>query len=313
MAESRRFLLALGPGVLFAGAAIGVSHLSQATRAGAGFGMAMVWVVVLACVLKYPAFSFGPRYAAATGKNLAQGYRRQGRGALVLYGLLTLATMFTVEAAVTGLTSGIFLAVFPVAATPLSVSAVLLGTCAALVMVGRYRWLDRIIKVAVVALSAGTLVSAVAIAPTVPWHTLWRLPDLSGQTLFFLALLIGWMPSAIDISIWHSLWTLAKREDTGHAPSVREALFDFDIGYYGTGLLALCFVMLGAGFCLARARKFPSRPYSFRHSSSLCTLRALAPGADRFSVALLSWLCFPPHSRWWTDSRGRSRLFVRRG
>jgi Mn2+/Fe2+ NRAMP family transporter len=61
---------AIGPGLLFAGAAVGVSHLVQSTRAGAGYGLALVVIVIAANVLKYPAFAFGPRYAAATGCSL---------------------------------------------------------------------------------------------------------------------------------------------------------------------------------------------------------------------------------------------------
>ncbi len=34
----KKLLQSLGPGLLFAGAAIGVSHLVQSTRAGADFG-----------------------------------------------------------------------------------------------------------------------------------------------------------------------------------------------------------------------------------------------------------------------------------
>ena len=33
----------LGPGLLFAGAAIGVSHLVQSTRSGADFGFGLIW------------------------------------------------------------------------------------------------------------------------------------------------------------------------------------------------------------------------------------------------------------------------------
>ena len=78
-------LRSLGPGLLFAGAAVGVSHLVQATRAGADFGLTLVWLVVLANVLKYPAFEAGARYTAATGQSLLEGYRRRGKAALYLY------------------------------------------------------------------------------------------------------------------------------------------------------------------------------------------------------------------------------------
>ncbi|MFM1890851.1 MAG: hypothetical protein RLZZ565_1608, partial [Planctomycetota bacterium] len=63
----RSFRQAFGPGLLFAGAAIGVSHLVQSTRAGAAFGIGMVGVVLLANLVKFPAFRFGPHFSAATG------------------------------------------------------------------------------------------------------------------------------------------------------------------------------------------------------------------------------------------------------
>ena len=52
----------LGPGLLFAGAAIGVSHLVQSTRAGADFGLGLLWALLLVNFFKYPFFQFGPRY-----------------------------------------------------------------------------------------------------------------------------------------------------------------------------------------------------------------------------------------------------------
>jgi Mn2+/Fe2+ NRAMP family transporter len=54
------------------------------------------------------------------------------------------------------------------------------------------------------------------------------------------------MPSAIDISVWHSMWTLAKIKQTGYHPSLKESLADFNIGYIGTTVLAVCFLALGA-------------------------------------------------------------------
>ena len=69
----------LGPGLLFAGAAIGVSHLVQSTRAGADFGLGLLWALLLVNFFKYPFFQFGPRYALATGESLLSGYAKLGR------------------------------------------------------------------------------------------------------------------------------------------------------------------------------------------------------------------------------------------
>jgi len=57
---------------------------------------------------------------------------------------------------------------------------------------------------------------------------------------------MGWMPAPIDVGVWPSLWSLERRKQTGHTPSLREALVDFHIGYIGTFVLALFFLGLGA-------------------------------------------------------------------
>ena len=97
----------IGPGLLFAGAAIGVSHLVQSTRAGADFGFGLVWALLLVNIFKYPFFQFGPRYALATGESLLDGYKKLGKGVLVTYFILSIATMFTIQLAVTIVTAGL--------------------------------------------------------------------------------------------------------------------------------------------------------------------------------------------------------------
>lgn len=271
--EERSFLKALGPGLLWAGAAVGVSHLVQSTRAGASFGLGLVVVVLAANFFKYPAFQFGPRYAAATGTSLLEGYRRQGRWALVLYAVLTAGTMFTVQAVVTLVTAALFAALlgwtspFLGLPAPFWIAVFLLGLCAGLLLVGRYRWLDRINKAVVLVLTLTTVTATLLALPKVPWRSIPLLPDAATFTdprsIVFVVALVGWMPSAFDISIWHSLWTLARREETGHAPRVKDAVLDFDIGYLGTILLALCFVLLGAGVMYGSGEAFDDRAAAF--------------------------------------------------
>ena len=79
----------LGPGLLFAGAAIGVSHLVQSTRAGADFGFSLLWVLILSNIIKYPFFLFGPKYAMATGETLLHGYKKMNTSVLVIYFILS--------------------------------------------------------------------------------------------------------------------------------------------------------------------------------------------------------------------------------
>lgn len=75
----------IGPGVIFAASAVGVSHLVQSTRAGAVYGFAMLVFALAGLLAKYPAFLFAPSYAAATGKSILSSYRNQGIFALIFF------------------------------------------------------------------------------------------------------------------------------------------------------------------------------------------------------------------------------------
>ncbi|MBW2460449.1 MAG: divalent metal cation transporter [Deltaproteobacteria bacterium] len=254
--DRRGLWASLGPGILFTGAAVGVSHLVQSTRAGAMFGLGFIGIVIVANVVKYSAFRAGPHYAAATGTSLLEGYRRQGTWALVLYSLLTVGTMFTVQAAVTMLTAGLLIAVLGLdgpLASPLALSAVLTVVCAGVLAAGHFHWLDRIGKVLVSVLTVSTVIAAAVALPKLDLglgagasSLLPSAEMFSPAALPFVVALVGWMPSAIDVSVWQSLWTLAREKDSGHRPTLRESMFDFHLGYFGTAFLALCFVVLGA-------------------------------------------------------------------
>lgn len=249
---------ALGPGLLMAGAAIGVSHLVQSTRAGAVYGFGLVGLVVLANVAKYPAFRFGPAYATATGTSLLEGYRRQGTWALWLYLLVTLGTMFTVQAAVAVVCAGLLKALLGLEAGAPAIAAGLIGACALILAVGRFRWLDGINKVIIVAMTVATLAATGLALPRIDWGAIpwWPVGPIDKADVFFFAALVGWMPSAIDITVWNSLWTLARRESSGHTPTRDESLFDFHLGYWGTAVLALCFLTLGAAVMYGRGVEF---------------------------------------------------------
>ena len=75
----RSFLLAFGPGILFAATAVGVSHLVQSTRAGAVYGFSLVWVVLLANFFKYPASSSPASRSSTSSLAFAEGRQRATR------------------------------------------------------------------------------------------------------------------------------------------------------------------------------------------------------------------------------------------
>ncbi|MBW3672310.1 MAG: Nramp family divalent metal transporter [Acidobacteria bacterium] len=267
------FWSAFGPGLLWAAAAIGISHLVQSTRAGAMAGFGLVGVVLLANILKYPFFEFGPRYAAATGESLIDGYRRIGRWALWLYIAITIATGLIVQSAIVLLTSFLLGYAFGVELPLAAMGAIVCIGSGALLFAGRYRLLDILIKGILLLLAVSTIVAAVVSLGRADLSTLRLLPSFSGPgsvSFPFVLALVGWMPSAIDIAVWSSLWTLANDESAGSTASMKHALLDFRIGYIGTVVMAFAFLTLGATVMHGSGQMFS--PQGTRFSAQLIEL-----------------------------------------
>lgn len=234
----------LGPGLLFAGAAIGVSHLVQSTRAGADFGWGLLWALLLSNLFKYPFFQFGPRFALATQKNLLEGYYQLGKHYLWLYFFLNLATMFTIQTAVTIVTAGLASSFFGITSDLVVWSAIITVVCLSLLLFGKYKLLDKAIKAIILLLTLCTCIAVVWAGQknTTPLEFSQVIPE--GKALLFLIAFMGWMPAPLDISIWQSLWALEKKKT--EKLTYKEALFDFNVGYIVTVVLGVCFVGLGA-------------------------------------------------------------------
>ena len=237
----------LGPGLLFAGAAIGVSHLVQSTRAGADFGFGLLWALLLVNLFKYPFFQYGPRYATATGESLIDGYKKLGKWVLVVYFILTFLTMFTIQAAVTIVTAGLANNLFGITSNLTVWSFVITSISLSILLLGKYKVLDHFMKIIISILAISTIMALMAAIFKTEhnYSFIQKLPQGSTEIAFLIAFL-GWMPAPLDISTWHSLWTLEKIKTTTKGFATKKALFDFNVGYITTVILGICFISLGA-------------------------------------------------------------------
>ncbi|TBW26657.1 Nramp family divalent metal transporter [Gramella sp. KN1008] len=243
------FLKTLGPGFLLAGAAIGVSHLVQATRAGADYGFLLLWVLILACITKYPFLEFGPRYAAATGNHLISGYRKMGKFPYLTFIIITAGSMFIIQAAVTIVTAGLAERLFGMGWSTFTWSFVIIGVCIALLLIGKYPALDKTMKIIVSLLGLATLTavilafgdgrmeSAMSLAPPEVWNK---------AGIAFIISFMGWMPIPLDASVWHSIWTKEKALGNKRRTTIKEAFTDFNIGYLAAAFIGLLFFLMGA-------------------------------------------------------------------
>jgi len=280
-AKKSNWLKNLGPGILFAGAAIGVSHLVQSTRAGADFGFGLIWALVLIHIVKYPFFQFGPRYATATGESLLDGYKKLGKSVLLAYFILNLATMFTIQAAVTVVTAGLAANLFGITANPLYWSIIITLICFTLLVTGRYSLLDKLMKLIVITLTLSTTIALIIAAfNTTNTYSFVQIIPEGAVEIGFLIAFLGWMPAPLDVSIWQSLWALEKQKDKSTEFNTKQAIFDFNIGFLSTLVMGIFFVALGAIVMYNSGETFSDGAVQF--SEQLMTLYTKSLGQEMY-------------------------------
>ncbi len=245
----------LGPGIMFAGAAIGVSHLVQSTRAGADFGFGLIWALLLINVIKYPFFAFGVHYTSRTNEDLLTAFSKMGRWVLVVYFMLTLCTMFTFQTAVTIVTAGIATSITGIG-TPLIWAGFILLTCFLILLRGRFSILNKIMKYVVLALTLTTIMTLIFawMNTTTPPSWVQVIPSTTLGVSFLIAFM-GWMPAPLDLAIWQSLWAVEKKKLTPNV-SARQVTWDFNIGYATTIVIGLSFILLGGIVMFGQGQEF---------------------------------------------------------
>lgn len=274
-----KFSKTAGPGILFASTAIGVSHLVQSTRAGADFGLLLLGFVIVVSLLKYPFFEYGSRYANVTQTSIIDGYKKLGKPVLWMYFLITIASMFFITGAVGFVTAGFFENLFGLEFLGQWTVILLFGICVLILAIGKYNILDSLIKIVAIVL----LISTVSAFLLVLWNgpidpvedfipkELW-----TGTGIFFLLALMGWMPTALDLSSWNSLWTLERMKQTNYRPKLKETLFEFRLAYTITAILAVMFVTLGSFIFFGTGEELPNNNADFAHK--IITLYTLTIG-----------------------------------
>ena len=138
----------IGPGILLAGACIGGSHLMSSTTAGARFGFALIGLILLTNLLKYPFLLVGTRFTAVTGLSLLEGFKARNPTYLPIYLVVGLVTgTFTIAAV--SFVSGLLLTNVPIFSSfpPMDLSIVVLVISGLILLLGQYKALDLISKI----------------------------------------------------------------------------------------------------------------------------------------------------------------------
>ncbi|MDT9521870.1 NRAMP family divalent metal transporter [Streptococcus mutans] len=283
---------AMGPGILMASAAVGGSHIVSSTQAGAIYGWQLAIIVLLVNLFKYPFFRFGSQYTLQNNKSLIEGYKEKGKFYLWVFFIMNIFSAVVNTAAVGILAAAILYNIFP-NGFGLSISQLttaLIIVTLAMLLIGGYRFLDGLSKWVMTALTlATTLAVVIALfkhreyAPDFTAPSPWQLTALP-----FIVSLMGWMPAPIEISAINSMWTVEKRKTA--KVSLTDGIFDFNVGYIGTAVLAFIFLALGALIQFDSGQQVKSA--SAAYIAQFINMYESSFGAwSRLLIAFIAFLC----------------------
>lgn len=283
-------LQSLGPGIMMAAAAVGGSHLVASTKAGAIYGWQLIGLILLVNLFKYPFFRAGIQYTAGTKKSLIQGYQELGSVYLWLFTGLNFISGIVNSAALL-LFSASFLGYFlPFELPMIQLAGIVLALCLGILLAGHFKALDKLSKIIMAVLVVTTLAAVSmafnqgAVAPVdyqapSPWQL---------SAIGFLVIMMGWMPAPIEISSITSLWL--KKQQQEQTVTAKSALFDFNVGYIGTALLAIVFLALGALVLHGNGVELKSSGIGFSHQLVSMYAQTIGDWSSKL-IALVAFFC----------------------
>ncbi|WP_318451133.1 NRAMP family divalent metal transporter [Photobacterium leiognathi] len=273
-----------------ASAAVGGSHLVASTKAGAIYGWQLAVLIILVNLFKYPFFRAGIQYTMGTGRTLVEGYAKLGRPYLCLFLCLTTISAIINTAALLMFSASLLGYFIPFSLSMSSLSIIVLTTCLVILFTGHYKALDMLAKIIMAILTITTLI-AVIIAFQHPVTTIPHFVSPSPwsiSALGFIVITMGWMPAPIEISCLTSAWL--KKQTQQQTVTPRSALYDFNIGYIGTAILALIFMSLGALLLHGSGVVLQTSGVGFSHQ--LISLYASTIGEwSRYLIAVIAFFC----------------------
>ena len=232
----------VGPGLVVAATGVGAADLVATLIAGAKFGYALLWTVVVGCIMKIVLVEGAGRYSLATGNTIYEGWSRLGRWTHWYFGPYIVIWGFVYGAAAmagTGLPLHSLLPVLPVWAW--GILSGLIGL--ALVWWGRYSLFEKVCA-ALVGIMFVTMVGAALLTlPNIPELVTGLVPLIPDTGLVNVLSLAGGVGGTITLAAY-GYWIREKGWTTpGHMRVMR---LDNTVAYVVTGIFVIATLIVGA-------------------------------------------------------------------
>ncbi|MGD2075572.1 MAG: Nramp family divalent metal transporter, partial [Gammaproteobacteria bacterium] len=232
----------LGPGIVIAATGLGAGDLIAASVAGARYGSAVLWAAVLGALLKFTLNEGLARWQLATGTTLLEGWvRRLPRFWSAYFFLYLVFWSFIVAGALMAATGLALHALLPAVSVE-AAGALQSIVAATLVIFGRYRLLEILMKCFIAMMFVVVLYCAIALRPD--WSAVVSgilLPRLPQGSLLFLLGVMGGVGGSVTL-LSYGYW-IRERGWTGPGQLSR-VRNDLWVAYALTGLFAVSIIII---------------------------------------------------------------------
>ena len=198
----RSRLRQVGPGVMAAATGVGSGDLVATMVAGARYGYALLWAVVLGTVFKLALGEAVGRWHLASGRTMLSGWRTLGRWAIGYFGLYIVVWGFVYGATAMSASGLPLNALFP--ALPVGGWAAICGLVGlGLVWFGRYGVIEKLMTVLTGVMFVTVVGTAILVSPDLLELGEGLVPRIPGGSVAYVLSLMGgvggtitWPPTA---------------------------------------------------------------------------------------------------------------------
>ncbi|MDO5711078.1 MAG: Nramp family divalent metal transporter [Micrococcales bacterium] len=232
----------IGPGLIVAATGVGAADLVATLIAGSKYGYALLWTVILGCILKIVLVEGAGRYSLASGNTIFHGWRTLGAWTSVYFGPYIVIWGFVYGAAAMAGTGLPLASLFPVLSVKWwGILSGLIGL--ALVWFGRYELVEKICA-AFVAMMFITMVGAAVLAlPNLGQILTGLVPVIPEGGLINVLSVAGGVGGTITLAAY-GYWI---REKGWTTPTFMKVMrIDNTIAYVVTGIFVVATLIVGA-------------------------------------------------------------------
>ncbi|MDN5765723.1 MAG: Nramp family divalent metal transporter [Humibacillus sp.] len=232
----------VGPGLIVAATGVGAADLVATLVAGQKYGYALLWCVVVGCVMKVVLVEGVGRYTLATGRTIFEGWSSLGRWTTFYFGPYIVIWGFVYGAAAMAGTGLPLHTLFPFLSVPLW--GILSGlTGLALVWWGRYAVFEKVCA-ALVGLMFVSMIGAAALTvPNLPDLLKGLVPTIPTGSVVNVLSVAGGVGGTITLAAY-GYWIREKGWTTTR--HMRLMRIDNRVAYVVTGIFVVATLIVGA-------------------------------------------------------------------